>query len=141
MKSTIRCIVHPTEEIQRIEKAIENILGPITLSATKFNEFIEIYSSSITGKANFALLRQLVHDKRILAAVRVRLLKNLDEFTTFMYFDKQAAYTGKLRLIDNSQENPPLGSIEIRFEFESESQFEEFLDWFSPRTKDGRIIA
>ena len=107
----------------------------------KFNEFIEIYSSSITGKANFALLRQLVHDKRILAAVRVRLLKNLDEFTTFMYLDKQAAYTGKLRLIDNIQENPPLGSIEIRFEFESESQFEEFLDWFSPRTKDGRIIA
>ncbi len=140
MKSTIRCIVHPTEEIQRIEKAIENILGPITLSTTKFDEFTEIYSS-ITNKDSFAMLRQLVLDKRILAAVRVRLLKNLDEFTTFMYFDKQAAFTGKLRLLDNIHEDPPLGFIEIRFEFESESQFEEFLDWFSPRTKDGRIIS
>lgn len=140
MKSTIRCIVHPTEEIQRIEKAIENILGSITLSTSKFDEFTEIYSS-ITSKDSFARLRQLVHDKRILSAVRVRLLKNLDMFSTFMHFDKQAAYTGKLRLIDNNHENPPLGSIEIRIEFESESQFEEFLDWFSPRTKDGRVIT
>ncbi|MGY5879050.1 MAG: RNA-binding domain-containing protein [Candidatus Thorarchaeota archaeon] len=140
MKATIRCIVHPTEEIHRIELAIENILGPITLSTTKLDEFTEIYSS-ISSKDSFAMLRQLVHDKRILAAVRVRLLKNLDDFSTFMYFDKQAAYTGKLRLLDNTHEDPPLGFIEIRFEFESETQFEEFLDWFSPRTKDGRIIA
>lgn len=140
MKFTIRCVVHPTEEIQRIEKAIENILGPVTLSTTKFDEFTELYSSNAT-KTDFALLRQLIHEKRILDAVRVRLLKNLDEYTTFMFFDKQAAYTGKLRLLDNTHEDPPLGYIEIRLEFESESQFEEFLDWFSPRTKDGRVIA
>jgi predicted RNA binding protein with dsRBD fold (UPF0201 family) len=140
MKSTIRCIVHPTEEIQRVEKAIENIFGQITLSTTKFDEFTEIYSSNLS-RNSFAILRQMVHDKRILDAARVRLLKNLDEFTTFMYFDKQAAYTGKLRLLDNNHEDPPLGSIEINFEFESESKFEEFLDWFSPRTKDGRVIA
>ncbi|TFG33419.1 hypothetical protein EU528_00290 [Candidatus Thorarchaeota archaeon] len=140
MKSTIRCIVHPTEEVQRVEKAIENIWGPIPLSITKFDEFTEIYSSNLS-RNNFTILRQMVHDKRILDAVRVRLLKNLDEFTTFMYFDKQAAYAGKLRLLDNIHENPPLGSIEINLEFESESQFEEFLDWFSPRTKDGRVIS
>ncbi len=140
MKATIKCIVHPTEEIQRIEKAIENLLGPITFSTARFDEFTEIYSSN-ASKSSFVILRQLVHDKRILDAVRVRLLKNLDEFTTFMFFDKQAAFTGKLRLIDNINEDPPLGSIEIRCEFESESQFEEFLDWFSPRTKDGRVIT
>jgi predicted RNA binding protein with dsRBD fold (UPF0201 family) len=58
-----------------------------------------------------------------------------------MFFDKQAAYTGKIRLIDNNHEDPPLGSIEIKFEFSSGSQFEEFLDWFSPRTKNGRVIS
>ncbi|MFW9843165.1 MAG: RNA-binding domain-containing protein [Candidatus Thorarchaeota archaeon] len=140
MKSTIRCIVYPTEEIERIEKAIENILGSISLSTTKFEEFTELYST-FASKTEFAILKQLVHDKRILDAVRVRLLKNLDEYTTFMHFDKQAAYTGKLRLLDNTHENPPLGFIEIRLEFESENQFQEFLDWFSPRTKDGRIIS
>ena len=139
MKSTVRCIIHPTEDVQRVERAIENILGSITFSLTKFDEFTEIYSSN-ANKTNFAVLRQLIHDKKILDAVRVRLLKNLDEFTTFIQFDKQAAYSGKIRLIDNINENPPLGAIEIRFEFESEPQFEEFIDWFSPRTKDGRVI-
>ena len=140
MKSTIRCIVHPTEDIHRIEKAIENILGPITISKTKFDEFTEIYSPEV-NKTSFTVLRQLVHEKRILDAVRVRLLKNLDDLTTFMFFGKQAAYMGKIRLIDNENEDPPLGSIEIRLEFSSEVQFEEFLDWFSPRTKDGRVIG
>ncbi|MBE0525979.1 MAG: hypothetical protein IH631_03490 [Candidatus Thorarchaeota archaeon] len=140
MKATIRCIVHPTEDIQRVEKAIENILGPMAFSSTKLDEFTEIYSPD-TNRTSFTILRQLVHDKRIIDAARVRLLKNLDEFTTYMFFDKQAAYTGKIRLIDNNHEDPPLGSIEIKFEFNSESQFEEFLDWFSPRTKDGQVIS
>ncbi|TFG99866.1 hypothetical protein E4H12_01245 [Candidatus Thorarchaeota archaeon] len=140
MKATIRCIVHPTEDIQRVEKAIENILGPMAFSSTKLDEFTEIYSPD-TNMASFTILRQLVHDKRIIDAARVRLLKNLDEFTTYMFFDKQAAYTGKIRLIDNNHEDPPLGSIEIKFEFNSESQFEEFLDWFSPRTKNGQVIS
>ncbi|MHA1863616.1 MAG: RNA-binding domain-containing protein [Candidatus Thorarchaeota archaeon] len=140
MKSTIRCLVHPTEDIQRVEVAIENLLGPITLSRTELDEYTELHSTEI-NKTHFAILRQSVYDKRIINAVRVRLLKNLDEFTTFAFFDKQAAYAGKLRLIDNNHEDPPLGSIEIRLDFKSESLFEEFLDWFSPRTKDGRIIS
>ncbi len=140
MKSTIRCLVHPTEDIQRVEVAIENLLGPITLSRTELDEYTELYSTEI-NKTHFAILRQSVYDKRIINAVRVRLLKNLDEFTTFAFFDKQTAYAGKLRLIDNNHEDPPLGSIEIRLDFKSESLFEEFLDWFSPRTKDGRIIS
>jgi len=140
MKATIRCIIHPTEDIQKVEKAIENILGPIKISSTKFEEFTEIYSPDLK-RESFAIIRRLVHDKRIINAVRVRLLKNLDEFTTFIFFDKQAAYTGKIRLIDNDNEEPPLGYIEIKYEFTSESQFEEFLDWFSPRTKAGRVIS
>jgi predicted RNA binding protein with dsRBD fold (UPF0201 family) len=140
MKSTIRCIVHPTESIKRVEEAIENILGPIALTTTEFEEFTEIFSRD-ASKSSFAILKQLVHDKRIIDAVRVRLLKNLDETSTFIHLDKQAAYIGKLRLIDNNHEDPPLGSIEIKFDFTSESKFEEFLDWFSPRTKDGRIIT
>lgn len=139
MKSTIRCIIHPTEDPKRIESAIENILGSVIFSSSKFDEFTEIYYPDVTN-ANLTILRQLIHDKRILDAVRVRLRKNYDELITHLHFDKQAAFTGKIRLIDNTQENPPLGTIELTFEFTSQSEFEEFLDWFSPRTKDGRII-
>ena len=139
MKSTIRCIVHPTEDQERIKKAIDNILGSVSFSSSKFDEFTEIYYPDVVD-SNLAILRQLIHDKRILDAVRVQLRKNYDELTTYLHFDKQAAYTGKIRLIDNTQESPPLGTIEITFEFASQSEFEGFLDWFSPQTKDGRII-
>ena len=139
MKSIIRCIIHPTEDPERIQGAIENILGSVSFSLSKFDEFTEFYCSDTT-KANLAILRRLIHDKRILDAVRVRLRKNYDELITYLHFDKQAAYAGKIRLIDNTQEDPPLGTIEITFEFTSHSEFEEFLDWFSPRTKDGRVI-
>ncbi len=140
MKSTIRCLVHPTEDIQRIEEAIKNILGQITLSRIEMDEYTEM-NSTIKKKMSFQILRQSIHDKRIIDAVRVRLLKNLDEFTTYVFFGKQAAYVGKLRLIDNNYEDPPLGAIEIRFDFKTNSEFEEFLDWFSPRTKKGRIVS
>jgi predicted RNA binding protein with dsRBD fold (UPF0201 family) len=139
MKAMIRYPVFPTEDIQRAETAVENLLGPMKFTRDEFAERVDLVSIS-EYREQFAYLRQAIHDKRILDAVRVRLLKNLDEFTTFLYFDKQAAFVGKPRLIDNIHEEPPLGSIEINFEFKSQIEFEEFLDWFSPRTKDGKVI-
>jgi len=140
VEATIRCFVYPTEDKIRVEQAIKNLLGPIDLVKSELEELTELVSIE-KDRSRFVSLRQSIHDKRILDAVRVRLLKNLDEFTTCIFFDKQAAYTGKLRVIDNNHVNPPLGSIEIKFDFKSESQFEEFLDWFSPRTKGGKIIS
>jgi predicted RNA binding protein with dsRBD fold (UPF0201 family) len=139
VKVTIRYPVFPTEDVQRAETAVENLLGPLNFTSDEFAERIDLISIS-ESRDQFGYLRQSIHDKRILDAVRVRLLKNLDEFTTYLYFDKQAAVIGKPRLIDNINEEPPLESIEIKFEFKSEVEFEEFLDWFSPRTKDGKVI-
>jgi len=45
-----------------------------------------------------------------------------------------------LRVIDDSTGLPPLGTIEIVLVFENETQFEEFLHWFTPPTKNGRVI-
>ena len=139
MKATIRYPVFPTEERERAETAVENLLGPLNFTKDEFAERVDLIAIS-EYREQFGYLRQSIHNKRILDAVRVRLLKNLDGFTTSLYFDKQAAFVGKPRLIDNIHENPPLESIEIKFEFKSEIEFEEFLDWFSPRTKDGKVI-
>ena len=139
MKATIRYPVFPTEDIEKAETAVGNLLGPIEFTIDEFSERVDLVAIS-EHREQFGYLRQSIHSKRILDAVRVRLLKNLDEFTTFLYFDKQAAFVGKPRLIDNIHEEPPLGSIEINFEFKSQIKFEEFLDWFSPRTKDGKVI-
>lgn len=142
MEITIKCPVHPTEDVERVKAAIETYLGKIPLESIEHNQIIELTASS-ESQDTLSTVRQSIHEKRILDAVRSRLLKNYNDldFTTNIHIDKQAAYVGKLRVIDNDIENPPLGCIEIYVAFETNSQFERFLDWFSPRTKDGRVIT
>jgi len=141
MEITIRCPVHPTEDIEKVKRAIETHLGKIPLKVIEHNQIIELTSSE-TDRNTLSFVRQSIYEKRILAVVRTRLLSNYNDldFTTSIYLDKQAAFVGKLRLIDNDVESPPLGSIEINITFDSAPLFEEFLDWFSPRTKDGKVI-
>ena len=141
MNITVRCLVHPTEDVERVKTSIETHLGKILLKVVEHNKTIELTASN-ANREILSMVRQSIHEKRILAAVRTRLLKNYNDldFTTSIYLDKQAAYVGKLRVIDNDVETPPLGSIEIHIVFETTPQFDEFLDWFSPRTKDGKVI-
>jgi predicted RNA binding protein with dsRBD fold (UPF0201 family) len=142
MEITIRCPVHPTEDTERVKKAVETHLGNIPLEIVKHNQILEMTSTS-TNRDCLSLVRQSIHEKRILAVVRTRLLKNFNdlEYTTSMHLDKQAASVGKFRLIDNDDEDPPLGSIEIHLLFTSVPLFQQFLDWFCPRTKDGKVIS
>ena len=83
-------------------------------------------------------LRNSIHKIRIIDASRSRLLYNWDGKQTRICFDKQAAFTGKLKLIDDSEESPSLGFIEVQLDFEASQRFEEFLDWFTPSTKEKR---
>jgi len=141
MEITIRCPVHPTEDTERVKKAVETHLGNVPLEMVKHNQILEMTYTG-TERHCLSLVRQSIQEKRILAVVRTRLMKNFNdlEYTTSMHLDKQAAFVGKFRLIDNDDENPPLGSIEIHFLFTSFPLFQEFLDWFCPRTKDGKVI-
>lgn len=136
----VKCLVHPTEDITKVREAIENIFGVVPIKNFEKDQLIELVSTELHQDDLFHI-RQIIHDKRIIDAVRVRLLRNRDELTSFIFLDKQAAFVEKLRLLDNEDETPPLGSIELRIDFTSESGFETFLNWFTPPTKDGKIVA
>jgi predicted RNA binding protein with dsRBD fold (UPF0201 family) len=142
MEITVKSQVHPTEDAGKVREAIENLLGKGTFDIEDHENFSEIVVPVITQEGlNF--IRRLIQEKRIIDAVRVRLLGNFNdlELTTGLDFDKQAAFIGKIRLIDNTVESPPLGAVEIRMTFKDLPQFREFLDWFSPRTKDGKVFG
>lgn len=140
MHFIVKSLAYPTENPQRVQEAIENIFGSIPIEIVKKVNFSEISSPELV-QTHLTHIRQAIHDKRIIDATRVRLLRNRDELTTMIFLDKQAASVGKLRLLDNENEDPPLGSIELRMNFVTDSEFEQFLTWFSPPTKDGKIIA
>ena len=131
-------IIHPTEDAERVGVALGNLFLPTSLPAETEGHQIRITS---TNRDSLDYVRSKIHSLRIIDAVRSRLLSNWDGEETTLCFDKQAAYHGKLRLVDDRQEEPPLGPLELTLGFLSEVEFEAFLAWFAPPTKDGRIIG
>ncbi|MHA2600620.1 MAG: RNA-binding domain-containing protein [Candidatus Thorarchaeota archaeon SMTZ1-83] len=130
-------IIHPTEDAERVGAALGNLFLPTSLPAETEGHQIRITS---TNRDSLDYVRSKIHSVRIIDAVRSRLLSNWDGEETTLCFDKQAAYHGKLRLVDDRQEEPPLGPLELTLGFASEEEFEAFLAWFAPPTKDGRVI-
>jgi predicted RNA binding protein with dsRBD fold (UPF0201 family) len=140
MDIMVRCSVNPTEDTQKVERALENIIGPQKFTHEEHGVIAELVFND-SKQDSLGLVRQSVHEERIIDAARKRLLSNWNGTSTQIHFDKQAAFVGKLRVIDDSTRPPPLGTIEIVLVFEKETQFEEFLHWFTPPTKDGRVIV
>ncbi|KXH76360.1 MAG: hypothetical protein AM326_07160 [Candidatus Thorarchaeota archaeon SMTZ-45] len=139
MEVLIICPVNPTEDANKVTKGLENLLGRSDLTIMDSDHIQEISLSS-KNQDILNLVRQTIHETRIIDAARKRLRLNWNGTSTKIYFDKQAAFARKTRIIDDDQELPPLGSIEIIISFDSESEFDDFINWFTPLTKNGKII-
>jgi predicted RNA binding protein with dsRBD fold (UPF0201 family) len=136
----LKCPVFPTEDPELVKRAMESILGTSELDLLK-DEQSMILTAVWDTKENLAVLRQGIHDRRIIDAARSRLLANWDGAETCVRFDKQAGFMGRVRLIDDDAENPPLGSICLDISFDSEASFGDFLRWFVPPTQDGHVVG
>ncbi len=139
MQVRIHSVAYPTEDMQRVSRAIESILGRIQLSHADDGEVVRL-DGTLNQSGLLGGLRQAIHDRRIIDAVRSRLQRNRVENTSRLMFDKQAALQGRVRLLDDSIETPPLGSILLEFRAESETEFNSFMNWFVPPTEDGRVV-
>jgi len=140
MEIFVICPVNLTEDANKVRIALENLLGRSDFESTE-NGDVEEISTTYTNRDAIVFVRQTIHDTRIIDAARKRLQSNWNGTSTSIHFDKQAALMRKLRIIDDNQELPPLGSIEMVLSFDSEQEFEEFVNWFTPPTKDGKIIT
>jgi predicted RNA binding protein with dsRBD fold (UPF0201 family) len=139
VQGLVKCPVYLTEDQERIRKAIENVIMSNELSFEPHNNIVEL-KLNFQGRNDLEWLRNRIHELRIIDAVRARLRFNWNGLETRIYFDKQAAYHERIKLIDDREELPPLGCIELQLEFDSESEFEEFLRYFTPPTKEGRVV-
>jgi len=139
MRIQITCPVFPTEDDEKIEAAFSNLFHHV---GTKHNhlEQCDHISLILTEKNELSVLRQYIHELRIIDVVRRRLESNLNSTTTSINLDKQAASLGKVRLLDDTDDTPSLGSIKVVIDFMDEMELESFMSWFVPLTKDGKII-
>ncbi|MHA2423332.1 MAG: RNA-binding domain-containing protein [Candidatus Thorarchaeota archaeon] len=138
MKIVVRAPVFPTEEISRITEAL-NQPFPDAVFETIQEGDISWLEYETDNESFLNTLREMIHENRIIDATRRLLESNWTGTISSIQIDKQAAYRNKLRLIDQDDE-PPLGVITIIVTMNDDTQFEDFLKWFTPPTKDGRIV-
>jgi predicted RNA binding protein with dsRBD fold (UPF0201 family) len=132
--------VYPTEDRNRVEQGLSNLFVSSQFVQRTLGER-SILATESEERASLNWLRQCVHDLRIIDATRARLTANWNGSSTILRLDKQMAFMGRARVIDDSEETPPLGCIEVQLDFEHEEAFRGFVAWFTPPTKDGRVIG
>jgi predicted RNA binding protein with dsRBD fold (UPF0201 family) len=138
MDAVVRCPIYPTEDTERVCSALTHLFASDSSCHETEDGYLMLRSSK---RGSLDYIQQYIHSLRIIDAVRKRVLSNWDGTKTSIFFDKQAAYYGKMRLVDETEEDPPLGSIELELKFEDEDDFNRFLIWFVPPTKDGRVVS
>jgi predicted RNA binding protein with dsRBD fold (UPF0201 family) len=122
-----------------VKRAIDTIITSNEFSFEMNGSITELITS-FEDRSDLEWLRNRIHELRIIDTVRTRLLANWNGWKTRIFIDKQAAYHGKIKFLDDREELPPLGCIELQLEFNDESEFEAFLRYFTPPTKEGRIV-
>jgi len=135
----IRCIVNPTEDPERVERALLNLFPESSIEERLLDVGTEL-TLKIKDRTSLEQLKQMIHNTRIIDAVRSRLEKNWNGANTIIRFDKQVAYVSRLRLMDDSEENPPLGFIEMQIDSKNDDDFEQFKRWFTPPTRNGKVV-
>lgn len=140
MEVTMCCPVFPTENKQLVETALANLFLIQESEEQEAETHIKL-KAFWNDTSSLSSIRQRIHEIRIIDVVRKRLMANWDDLNTMTHlcFEKQAAYLDKLRVIDDAQETPPLGFIEIAIRFQSTTEFEDFLNWFTPRTSRRQV--
>lgn len=83
-----------------------------------------------------------VRDLKIVDTLRELLIKNIKKkennfFETKISLNKQVAYIGKLNIINHET---PLGNVNIKIICNKKKIMFSFIDWISPKTKNGIII-
>jgi len=111
----IECRVNPSEDKERVIKAIKNVIsmdGSITTN--DYNDY-SILSIRLDGIERLRVIREQIHSRQVMNTFRRIMNGNSDARSTWFYLNKQAAYAGVVSVCESEDESP-LGPIKITIE-------------------------
>lgn len=119
-KIVAKAPVNPTEDLDKVIMALSNVFD---------YDDILISEESVTVTGNTSCLfpfKEFLEKRQIRDTARRMILKGLDETseTINLKLSKQAAFAGRINLVDN--ELSPLGEIKVKI---TTSNVEEFTNW------------
>ena len=119
--------VNPSEDPEKVKKAILNIFPNLSVEYEKFS----IYSQS-HNLQSLEKIYETIHSRQSQKIYRRTLEKNLKNDTTWFYLNKQAAFVEKIVICEESEESP-LGPIKIIL---TSSNIDGIIDWMVSGSSD-----
>jgi predicted RNA binding protein with dsRBD fold (UPF0201 family) len=127
VKGTVN--VYPTENIEKVKHAVENIILAPEIKIVSSKKFQTITFES-KGPESLAKLQAILKQDQIRDAFRKALYERIYGSRIRFYLNKQVAYVGHISICEPSGESP-LGPIEIEIECDEP---QKLIDWLSPAT-------
>ncbi|MDH5462555.1 MAG: hypothetical protein OEX09_10090, partial [Candidatus Bathyarchaeota archaeon] len=109
--------VNPTEDLEKVKKAVENIFGNMEFEATpeKRGNLLVAQAMGVNGLTK---LRDLLRRERIRDAARGVFFEGLSKKSVVFYLNKQVAYVGHISFSEPVGESP-LGPIKVQIRCDS----------------------
>ncbi|MCW4052783.1 MAG: hypothetical protein NWE78_06220 [Candidatus Bathyarchaeota archaeon] len=120
--------IHPTEDMEKVRHAIENIFGTTLKQVCREGAVLKCKAKDVE---NLVILRTILQRERIRAAARKVFLAGLRGNTITFFLNKQVAYAGHVSFCEESAESP-LGAIRVKIKTENPLKL---VDWIVPRSR------
>ena len=131
----VKAEVRPTEDIEKVRKAVRNVFNG-RINVIDGEHGLKVIIGESDSAYSLIKLHDLIRIYRILDAARKSLQKGMRGNTIVFKLHKQAAYVGKISFIDSDHESP-LGSITFYIE---SSDPGKLIDWLAPKTSMGKPL-
>jgi len=125
----IEAEVNPTEDIEKVRSAVENVFGDIEFEV-KPQKRGSVLVGRTKGLDGLTKLQNLLRRERIRDAARGALFEGLNGKLIIFYLNKQVAYVSHVSFSKPEAESP-LGPIKVQIQCDNPR---ELIDWLAPRT-------
>jgi len=114
------CTINPSEDQTKVEQAISNILPDVEIQIN--DDSLKATSQNLETLSN---IFEVIHSRKIQRVYKRFLNNNLRNDSTWLYLNKQAAFSNTISLCDEAEESP-LGPIKIVL---TSKNIEDIINW------------
>ena len=125
-----------TESLEKVEKAITTLFFDAECKIEEGGIKRKVYAK-LRGKSALSILYNSFRNQKILDAARRMMYKGLIGDTFIIYFNKQAAFIGKIHFSLVDEETRMLGPIKV---IVKSNNIEDLIDYLAPETNKGKIM-
>ncbi len=123
----IEAEIHPTEDLEKVKRAIENLFANLSFEVQPLGDQ-NLLRARTSGRDGLAPFQRLLREARIRDAARRVLMKGRRNREIVFYLHKQAAHAGHVSFCEPQGESP-LGPLAVMITTRNPT---ELIDWIAP---------